>query len=174
MRAAVGFLTVLPIGGAHSGPRRATLLAFPLVGIGIGCVWAGLGWAASQAWDPFVAAALVVAADLALTGALHADAVADVADGVASRKPPAEAMAIMREPQVGAVGAVTATIVVLLRLAFVTSLVAAGLWSLLALVPVCGRAAMVAVLAPGDSSQPSLAAEVVTLAIVALTPVLTG
>jgi len=158
MRSAVAFLTVLPVGGSMGAPRRATLLAFPVVGIAMGCAWAGLAWATDAAWSPLVAAALVVALDLLLTGGLHADAAADVADGVASRREPAEALRIMREPQVGAIGAAAAAVVLLLRFAFLAALVTAELWPLVVLAPVAGRAAMVLVLARPDSGGgPSLA-----------------
>jgi len=153
MRAALAFLTVLPVGARLGHARRTTLLAFPLVGLVMGCAWAALAWAASAAWDPLVAAALVVALDLALTGALHADAVADVADGVASRRARDRALEIMREPQVGAVGAVAAAAVLLLRFAWLAALAQEQLWALIAVVPVCSRAAMVVALslsAPDD------------------------
>ncbi len=109
-------------------------------------------------------AALVVALDVALTGALHLDAVADTADGLASRRPREQALAVMREPQVGAVGAVAVGVLLLLRFAWIAALAAAASWALLAVAPVCGRAAMVLALCRGEShraelgGRPSLAA----------------
>lgn len=153
MRSALAFLTVLPVGADMRPTRRTTVLAFPLVGLALGAAWALAAWGATAAWSPLVAAALVVALDLALTGALHADAVADVADGLASRRPPAQALAIMREPQVGAVGAVTVAAALLLRFAWLAVLATAGLWALIAVVPVCGRAAMVVALSPADHRE---------------------
>jgi adenosylcobinamide-GDP ribazoletransferase len=161
VRAALSFLTVLPLGRGHAVPGRAALLAFPLAGLTVGGAWALTAWAGTQAWSPLAAAALVIAVDLVLTGALHIDAVADVADGLASRRPPQEAVRIMREPAVGAVGAAAAAAALLLRLAWVAVLASAGLWLVLAAVPVCGRAAMVTVLAAGRRGEgPSLAAAV--------------
>lgn len=159
MRAALGFLTILPVGSRSEAPGRIALLSFPLAGLALGGVWAGVAWAGSQAWTPLAGAALVVAADLILTGALHIDAVADVADGIASRRPREEALRIMREPAVGAVGAATATAVLLLRLAWVAAIAAAALWPLLVAAPVCGRVGMVLALALGNRPPPtSLAA----------------
>jgi adenosylcobinamide-GDP ribazoletransferase len=156
VRAALGFLTVLPVGGPHRAPDRAALLSFPLAGLLVGLAWALVGWAGTSTWTPLVGAALVVAVDLALTGALHADAVADVADGVASRRPSVEAIRIMREPAIGAVGAAALGAWLLLRVGFVAALAEAALWPLLVVAPVCGRAAMVLVLAlaerPGGGS----------------------
>lgn len=150
MRAALSFLTVLPVARAHPAPGRAALLAFPLAGLAVGALWAAVGWAGMQLWTPLVAAALVVVADLVATGALHVDAVADVADGVASRRRPGEAIRIMREPAVGAVGAAAAAAALLLRFALVAAVLGTGLPLLLVVAPVCGRAAMVAVLTLGE------------------------
>lgn len=153
MRAALAFLTVLPVERSGAPPRRAALLAFPLAGLLVGGACALLAWGGSTLWSPLVGAALAVALDLALTGALHVDAVADVADGLASRRPAEQAKAIMREPQVGAVGAAAAALALLLRLAWVATLAAHGLWLLLAAAPALGRAAMVLALALGDTPE---------------------
>ena len=88
MRDALAFLTILPVGARGAPPARRSLLAFPLVGLVVGVVWALAAYGASWLWGPWPAAAVVVVADLALTGGLHLDAVADVADGWASRTYP--------------------------------------------------------------------------------------
>lgn len=158
MRSAIAFLTVIPVGSRSGAIDRTTLVAFPLVGLAMGCAWALLAWGASAAWDPLAAAALVVALDLVLTGALHADAVADLADGIASRRDPARALEIMREPQVGAIGAVAAVAFLLLRFAWLAMLVEEELWTLIAVAPACSRAAMVAALSVSERAErPSLA-----------------
>jgi adenosylcobinamide-GDP ribazoletransferase len=180
MRPALAFLTVLPVGATLGAARRTTLLAFPLVGLAMGCAWAMLAWGASAAWGPLVAAATVVALDLLLTGGLHADAVADVADGIASRREPEEALQIMREPQVGAAGAVAAGAVLLLRFAWLAALAEEELWALIAVVPICSRTGMVVALslsAPGartslargfaEAATPAVGAATVGLAALA-------
>lgn len=139
---ALAFLTAIPLGERPGAPSRSTLLAFPFAGLAIGAACALVAWGAVAVWSPLAAAALVVAFDLALTGGLHADAVADVADGIASRAEPERALEIMREPQVGALGAIAVGAMLLLRFAWVAVLAAAQQWALIAAVPVCGRAAM--------------------------------
>jgi cobalamin 5'-phosphate synthase/cobalamin synthase len=152
MRAAIGFLTVVPVGGAlRSAPGRNALLAFPLVGFAVGGATAAVAWGGAELWTVPVGAALAVALDLLLTGALHVDAVADTADGLASRRPADEALRIMREPTVGAVGAAAAAVTLLLRFAWIAALASEGLWWLIPAAPACGRAAMVVALAAGGS-----------------------
>ncbi len=88
----------------------------------------------------------MVALDLLLTGALHADAVADVADGIASRRPPDPALVTCRAPPAAAVGADTGAATLLLRFAWLATLATEELWTLIAAVPLCGRTAMVVAL----------------------------
>jgi adenosylcobinamide-GDP ribazoletransferase len=96
---AVAFLTVA--GGART-PDHRTFAWFPLVGAGIGGVLALVWLGASEVWSPGVAAVLVVAADLALTGMLHYDGLADSADGLLPHLPPERRLAVMASPDVGA------------------------------------------------------------------------
>lgn len=148
MRTATTFLTVLPVGRRPTGPvGAATLVAFPMVGGLVGAVWAAVGTLAAATWGPFVAAAAVLAVDAAVTGGLHLDGLADVGDVAGSRRRGADALVVARDPNVGALGVVLLTSVVLVRFALLVSLLTGGpAWSLLA-VPVVGRAAMVHALA---------------------------
>jgi adenosylcobinamide-GDP ribazoletransferase len=114
MRAALGFLTALPIGGP--APDRRTLVWFPLAGAALGAALGGVWWAAGEVFPPLVAAAVVVAADLVVTGALHVDGLADTADGVLPHLDgPDRRRAVMAAPDVGAFGVAAVVAVVLLR-----------------------------------------------------------
>lgn len=155
MRAALAFLTVIPVGARCESPGRGALTAFPLVGLAVGAMWSGVAWMSTSVWEPFVAAAMVLAADLLITAGLHVDAVADVADAVASRRAGEEARAIMREATIGAVGAAALVIVLLLRFAFLAALASRGSWLVMMLPPVAGRAAMVWSLGRARRPQPS-------------------
>ncbi|MGH9226317.1 MAG: adenosylcobinamide-GDP ribazoletransferase, partial [Acidimicrobiales bacterium] len=79
VRRAVAFLT--PVGGA-AAPSPAAVSWFPVVGALIGGAVGAVWWGADAVWAPLVAAALAVAADLVLTGGLHADGLIDSADGL--------------------------------------------------------------------------------------------
>ncbi len=140
MRDAFCFLTALPLGASKEPPTTSSVRWFPVVGVVIGAAWALCYALVSRFFGPLVAAACVLVVDALITGALHLDAVADVADGVASRRPPDEAVAIMREPGVGAIGSGVLVLTCLLRF---SALERAGAQAIaLIAVPVAGRAAM--------------------------------
>jgi adenosylcobinamide-GDP ribazoletransferase len=141
MRRALAFLT--PFGGART-PAPAALAWFPvigtLVGLGVGLVW----WLSARAFSPALAGALAVAADVALTGYLHLDGLADAADGLLPPLPKERRLEVMADPATGAFALVTVATVVLLRFgAFASSaprvLVVAALW--------CGSRTIMAVVA---------------------------
>ena len=60
-------------------------------------------------------AAVAVALLAALTGGLHLDGLADTGDGLGSRRPAADALAIMRRPDIGPLGVVTLVLVLLIQ-----------------------------------------------------------
>jgi adenosylcobinamide-GDP ribazoletransferase len=129
-RQAVAFLT--PLGGAET-PSAAALAWFPLVGTGLGLTLGGWWWLAGRMWPGPVAAALVVAADLALTGLLHVDGLIDAADGLLPHLDRARRLEVMAEPEVGAYGVAVAAVVLLCRWVALASLptaalLLAGLW----------------------------------------------
>lgn len=141
MRRALAFLT--PLGGAAE-PDARTLSWFPvlgaLIGLAVGCVW----WGAAELWPPAVAAAIVVAVDLGITGLLHVDGLADTADGLLPPLPRARRLAVMAEPAVGAYGVTAVVVVLLLRFGALASmppsvLLVAGAW--------CGARTVMAVAA---------------------------
>jgi len=128
---ALAFLTV--VGGARR-PDERTLAWFPLVGAGIGGVLALVWLGAGELWPPLVAAALVVAADLALTGLLHADGLADSADGLLPHLPAERRLEVMSAPDVGGFALAVVPAVLLLRWAAlatdeVPALALVGVWA---------------------------------------------
>lgn len=141
MRRALAFLT--PLGGP-AVPDSSTLSWFPVVGALLGLVVGTTWWGAERLWPPAVAAAIVVAVDLALTGLLHLDGLVDTADGLLPQVPRARRLAIMAEPTVGAYGVAAAVVVLVLRWSSLASmdpspLLVAGAW--------CGSRTVMAVAA---------------------------
>lgn len=130
MRSAWSFLTV--VGGSRP-PDPGTLDWFPVVGAAIGLALGGWWWLASQAWPGAVAAALVVAADLAVTGLLHFDGLVDSADGLLAPMSRERRLEVMAQPDAGAFGAGAGAVVLLLRWVALAALrpgilLVAGLW----------------------------------------------
>ena len=132
MRAALSFLTCL---GRSGRPGPGTLDWFPVVGAALGLVLGVIWWGAEHLWPAPVAAAVVVAADLALTGLLHLDGLVDSADGLLPHLPRDRRLEVMRSPETGAFGVGAAGAILLLRFAGLASVRAdmfliGGLWCL--------------------------------------------
>jgi adenosylcobinamide-GDP ribazoletransferase len=111
-RSALAFLT---IAGGPARPEPAARAWFAVVGAALGAVLGGAWWLAAHAWPASVAAAIVVAGDLALTGMLHLDGLADAADGLLATAPAPRRLEIMRTPDVGAYGVGVVAVTLLLR-----------------------------------------------------------
>lgn len=130
LRAAIAFLSVA---GRGTTPTRGAMVWFPVVGALLGGVTGLAWWGASELWPPLLAAAMAVAVDLAVTGALHLDGLADSADGLLPHLPRDRRLAVMRGPDVGAFAMAAVVIVLVLRVTALASvevrpLALAGLW----------------------------------------------
>ncbi|MGC4952388.1 adenosylcobinamide-GDP ribazoletransferase [Actinomadura citrea] len=143
LRLAVTLLTVVPLGTGRvdrDAARSAMLLA-PAAGL----IPGGAAALVLLAGGPLglsglLAAALAVAAAAAVTRALHLDGLADLADGLGSGRPAAEALAIMKRSDIGPFGVVTLLLTLLIQVA---ALAAAPHPALAALVAsVTGRLAL--------------------------------
>jgi adenosylcobinamide-GDP ribazoletransferase len=138
MRGALSFLTCL---GGPVPPTPKALSWFPLIGAGIGLSLGGLHVIAGGLWPPLLAATIVVAADLIITGMLHLDGLADSADGLlAHGLDPARRLAVMAEPTSGAFALGTVTLAMVLRVVALAALAPSPV--LLAVLWATSRAAM--------------------------------
>jgi adenosylcobinamide-GDP ribazoletransferase len=144
--AAMRFLTVIPFPGSWGADEPSlagSTVFFPVVGLLIGLVAAGIAVCAARWLPGGLPAALVVAALLAGSGGLHMDGLSDTADGLLSARPRERALEIMRDSHVGAMGVMAVVCVLMLKFAAMASLPAAELWRTALLMPVAGRAALV-------------------------------
>ena len=114
LRAAVSFLTVLPVANADGSPgERLGRAYFPAIGGVVGFA-AWLVFAVMTSFtSPLLAAAGAVAVLGLLTGAIHLDGLADTADGLLGAGDKARRLEVMRDPRLGSYG-VTAIVVVLI------------------------------------------------------------
>jgi adenosylcobinamide-GDP ribazoletransferase len=109
LRNAVGFLTRLPMPhpqGAMPANFIRAQRVFPLVGAAIGAAVGLVCLGLRVAGLPdLAAAALALGAGVLLTGALHEDGLADVADGFGGGRDVAAKLEIMRDSRLGTYGA---------------------------------------------------------------------
>ena len=121
VRLSFGTLSVLPVGhpAKVSGRTWGQALALaPLVGVVLGAIsWAAAFGAAEVGDAPLLGAVTGVAVLAALTRGLHLDGLADVADGLGSRRPPAGAREVMKRSDIGPFGVVSLVLVILVQVA---------------------------------------------------------
>ena len=154
LRAAAGFLTVLPGGpetpvgeaAPSDGFLHGAMAMFPLVGAGVGVVaGAVLILAHGLGLPPLVAAFIALAVLVVVTGALHEDGLGDVADGFGGGRTRDDKLRIMRDSRVGTYGVVAVVFSLGLRAA-----------ALAALPAVFGAAAVIAAAALSRAMLPGI------------------
>ena len=126
---ALGLFSVLPVPGRVRRPGPGVLRWLPVVGLVLGalaCLPALAVWRGHGHGSPLLAAVLVVTALALLTRGLHLDATADLADGLGSGRPPDQALAIMRRPEVGAFAVAALACVLLLQVSALAAVLAAA------------------------------------------------
>jgi adenosylcobinamide-GDP ribazoletransferase len=143
MRDALALLTTI---GRRGGALSSRALAwFPVVGALVGAAIGGAWWLTDRWWPPAVAGALTVVVEIALTGMLHLDGLADAADGLLPHATRERRLEIMRDVRVGAFG----TIAVALALLLEVSALAARPPSIVLLVVLTATTRAVAACVPG-------------------------
>ena len=143
LRLAIGFLTVLPVAPVHVGPMGPARAYFPLVGLGLGGLLAGLDVAATLVLPPLVVGALLVAALLVLTRAIHTEGFLDACDGLLGGHDRESRLAILRDSHVGAFAVVGGASLLLLKWTLVVGIPAGERTALLVLFTCLSRFAMV-------------------------------
>jgi adenosylcobinamide-GDP ribazoletransferase len=113
----------IPVSAGSVDPARAAAL-YPVVGAAIGAIVAGVAVGAGELWPVLIAATLAVATEVALTGALHLDGLADCADGMAGRDRE-HRLQIMKDHSIGVYAAATLVLHLLLKVAALSALLQA-------------------------------------------------
>jgi adenosylcobinamide-GDP ribazoletransferase len=122
LRAAVGFLTRLPVPAPAQPSLSGAAVWFPVVGLFVGGIAAGVRALADLALPPLPSTLLAIAVATVVTGALHEDGLADVADAIGAHVDRARRLEILRDPRVGAFGALALVLAVALVAASVAAL----------------------------------------------------
>src|ERR1051326_7376092 len=94
--AAIRFLTIIPVRGGDAPPGKAAAF-FPLVGAMLGAAGAGIYLLTSRAFPGSVAALATVAFWVVISGVLHEDGLADVADAVRAGRSRDRMLAILKD-----------------------------------------------------------------------------
>jgi adenosylcobinamide-GDP ribazoletransferase len=121
---------------------RATAY-FPLVGLIIGGILAGLNWLLGLILPATVVNVLLIVALVIVTGGLHLDGLADTCDGIAGHKPVEERWKVMRDSRTGAFGVVGVALVLLVKYVALNNVPPASMTAVLLFMPVVSRWAMV-------------------------------
>lgn len=139
---AMQFLTIIPLPFAvrceKEDPGRSTAL-FPLAGLTIGALLGGLNWLISPLLARPLSDALLITALAVVTGGLHLDGLADVCDGLAARGGRERFLAVMKDSQVGAIGAVGLALGLLLKWQALAAVPIEFKWQALLLFPALAR-----------------------------------
>ncbi len=138
---AVRFLTLVPVPGSSDAATHdvtGALYLFPLVGLFIGALSVGSGFAAYYLFGAPVHAVAAVAATSIVTAGFHLDGLADTCDALFSWRTRERKLEIMKDSRIGAMGAVALVLVIALK---ITALLALGeqWWIGALLSPVFGR-----------------------------------
>ena len=138
LRLAVGTFSALrvpPPAQVNSSSVRWSLLLVPAVGAGVGLVGGGVGWVTWWLVGHFtertmlmamVVGWLVVGCLVWATRAMHVDGLADLTDGLGSGQPAESALAVMRDPRIGAFGALALVVVLSVQASAIAVLIERG------------------------------------------------
>jgi adenosylcobinamide-GDP ribazoletransferase len=122
---AVAFLTILPIPFRDlpsAGEVARSRVWYPVVGLCLGLLLGILCGVATAFWPWPVAAFVLLAVWVGITGALHLDGFADLCDGLFGGNTPHERLTIMKDPRHGSFGVVGIGLVMLGKFAALASL----------------------------------------------------
>jgi adenosylcobinamide-GDP ribazoletransferase len=133
----LGFFSRIPIRQLERPAEQRTELrlatAWPLAGLAIALAPAGVLLLASLAGiPPVIAATVSVALLIALTGALHEDGLADVADGFGGGSDKANKLEIMRDSRIGTYGVLALAVTLIVRITGLAAIVSISLPAALA------------------------------------------
>jgi adenosylcobinamide-GDP ribazoletransferase len=121
---ALQFLTTLPlkISGVTERKIAYSIIYFPLVGLVIGLALLGLNnFLSTFNFSALALNIILVVALVIITGGMHLDGLADTFDAILSHKSKDEMLAIMRDPRIGTMGALSLICVILLKIGLLNS-----------------------------------------------------
>jgi adenosylcobinamide-GDP ribazoletransferase len=139
---AISFLTIVRVPGETVPPGRAALF-FPLVGAALGAAGAAISVGSLRILPASLAALLTVAFWAGISGVLHEDGLADVADAMRAGRSKESMLAILKDSRIGTFGAVAIVLSLIARWQAVQLLSTPGVLEVFIAAQAVPRAAMV-------------------------------
>lgn len=141
------FLTTIPLSKVHHEPTAPELAAsmawYSTVGLMLGGMVAFSDRWLNSIFAPEVVNVFLIVLLVSLTRGLHQDGLADTLDGLAGGRTAADRLSIMRDPNIGAIGATGLFLSLILRYAGLMALPQSLRVPALVCMPALGRCAMV-------------------------------
>lgn len=156
--AALKFLTIIPLPWWHEvSPEEVgrSIGYFPVVGITVGLILAGLNWLLGLLLPSAIVNVLLIICLVVISGALHLDGFIDTCDGIASHKTVEERWQIMRDSHAGSFGIIGAFCLLLVKYVSLNSVPEPWLMMTLVLMPVVSRWIMVYTIFAYPYARPS-------------------
>lgn len=136
------FLTKLPLPfkiDAKEEDFSKGIIYFPIVGLVIGALMAGLYIGLSAITNIMIASVLVIVFEIFITGGLHLDGLADSFDGLYSYRDKDRMLEIMKDSRVGTNGVLVLIVNIVLKMVLLISIDPEIVPTLLLLMPVVSR-----------------------------------
>ena len=156
--AALQFLTAIPLPlrrGFSPEELERSIVYFPVVGLIIGLILAGLNWLFGLFLPSAVVSALLIVSMVVITGALHLDGFVDTCDGIAGHRTVEDRWRVMHDSRAGSFGIVGVVLLLLLKYASLSSIPGPLMMITLLFMPVVGRWAMVYAIFAYPYARPS-------------------
>ena len=144
--AALQFLTTIPIPWRREvRPQELghSIAYFPVVGLIIGLILAGLSLLFSLILPSAIVNALLILSLVMISGVLHLDGFVDTCDGIAGHKTTEDRWQVMHDSRAGGFGIVGVVLLLLVKYVSLNSIPEPSLIMTLVLMPVVSRWAMV-------------------------------
>jgi adenosylcobinamide-GDP ribazoletransferase len=142
--AAFQFLTILPVKRSFTSEQVGRAAAyFPVVGIVIGLVLAGINYVLRLILPETVVNVILIALLAIFSGGLHLDGLADTMDGIAGHRTPEKRLEIMRDSRIGGFAAIGVALFLLMEYVSLNSIPGNLMLATLIVAPTLSRWAMV-------------------------------
>lgn len=138
------FLTRIPLPQIYIDGKKITqsIPFFPIVGYIIGLLLYVIYLVGNKLFPPKVVFGIIVIVYCVLTGGMHLDGFADTMDGFFSGKSREKKLDIMRDSNIGAFGAISIFLLLLMKFILISSISSDYIFKALLLSPALGRWAM--------------------------------